>query len=161
MKGKIMRKIEVLIFALLLFSCNSEKEVNKEVAKKEVSEVAPLIKEELVEIDPAVVEEIVSNGNELYKQLLALKKNKEFLDKGLGDPKSKQWYKRAQALADMCFSEIKKLPMKDRFDGELSSLCYAANYMHQIGLHYAKHKSKDDKFTKEVKPKIEAAFKIN
>ena len=115
------------------------------------------ISEELT-VNPKVVQSIKEKGQVLYQQLVTLKTDPEFLARGLSDPKSKEWYNNVQSLESECVTEIQKLPMRLRFSGKLSSLCEAANYMHKIGLHYAKHKSVDDNFTNTVKKQVKSVF---
>jgi hypothetical protein len=111
-------------------------------------------------IDSHFVQSVRERGSTLYKQLLALKKNSRFLNQGFADPKSNDWYRRAQKLEKDCDVELMKLSVRDRVRSDLFSICVASNYLHQIGLRYAKHRGTDDDFSNSIKKDVEEAFNV-
>lgn len=111
-------------------------------------------------ITEATIEPYRLRGRDLYTQLLKLKKDNKFLQLGFGDAKSKRWYQAAMQLEKDCNSESKKFPVSLRVRSGLFNVCVASNYLHQIGLRYAKHRGTDDKFSMSIKEEVKAAFMV-
>lgn len=112
-------------------------------------------------IDKELVKSLQKEGHNLYQQLLVLKKDSNFLSRGYGDPKSKIWDNKVEALRDKCSAELQKLPLEFRVQGDMSDICKAIHHMAQMGLQYAMHKSIDDDFTEKVKVQVESTLGVS
>ncbi len=130
----------VLLFILTLFSFQS-------VADEAV-------------IDRKLVKSLQKEGHDLYQVLLVLKRDSGFLARGFGDPKSKRWDNKVEALRDKCSAELQNLPLEFRVQGDMADVCRAIHYMAQMGLRYALHKSMDDDFTNKVRVQVESTFGV-
>lgn len=117
---------------------------------------------------PEVTKSIRGKARELYNQLMSMRKEPDFINYGFdGFGHSKNWEKYVKwdkasySLQQKCTGESEKISNPvDRMQSELSELCIATNYLHQAGNHYGRNHGENDKFTKEVLPKIRSALKI-
>jgi hypothetical protein len=115
------------------------------------------------EVRPEFTDSIRKKGRTLYKNLLGMKKERDFINNGYGGSPNKarylKWDTDATMLHTGCSAELEKLDLPDRIQSDLFDVCVATSYLRSLGEHYAMNGSVDDRSTHMWQSAIKSAFK--
>ncbi len=108
---------------------------------------------------------IRKKGRKLYSALIAIKKEKDFINNGYGNSPNKtryqKWDKEVLDLHSECSAELNKLGVAEKIQSELFDVCVATTNLNTLGMHYAMNGCVEDRSTMTWNVSIKKAFKLS
>jgi len=116
------------------------------------------------QVSQKVTDATRNKGRELYKALMAMRKETDFIENGYGHSGNRgrygSWDRDVSDLSDQCSNELQKLSIEEKLKSGLLDVCTATTNLRQLGMHYAMNGAVDDRSTQTWKSAIRTAFKI-